>query len=375
MPALRQNRCLAPHPAGHTQPCSPNTPAPLFLFFPSFFLSSRRVLLEEEQQHDRHRHQRGRAARGGATVRSLSLLYPLVELVLLRLPMAPYAVSLLRTGLNKGSDSKDQGFVCGRELGRAKACPTSLAITQTPLLSARSTLQAYDFLTQGSCFVYDDENAPEVPHNDGAAGDGGGEADNAGGGDASEGGGGGSEEDERGDGSGGGGGPPARRLLKEAPDAAAGDGEGSDGREGRHGAAEESSDEGQQEAEEQQDEEQEMEEEQQEEAEQPEEEERQEEHAARDGDAPPDPRPRSYSAAILAALRLESSAAAHEAMKELKAKVMSHNTAVAAAFMADTAAQYSAAERDADAAWWHARQAERAAAAAAAAARRRLRAR
>lgn len=79
-----------------------------------------------------------------------------------------------------------------------------------------------------------------------------------------------------------------------------------------------------------------------------------------------EPQAGSYSAAILAALRSESSAAARVAVAALKEHVMGHNRAVAAAFMAQTEAQYAEAERSADAAWWRARQAERAAAAAAA---------
>lgn len=80
-----------------------------------------------------------------------------------------------------------------------------------------------------------------------------------------------------------------------------------------------------------------------------------------------DPQAGSYSAAILSALRSESSAAARVAVAALKEQVMEHNRAVAAAFMAETEAQYTAAERSADAAWWRTRQVERVAAATAAA--------
>ncbi|PRW56831.1 cell division [Chlorella sorokiniana] len=76
--------------------------------------------------------------------------------------------------------------------------------------------------------------------------------------------------------------------------------------------------------------------------------------------APPaDPQAGSYSAAILAALRSESSIAAHQAVRALKAEVMNHNVAVAAAFMADTEGQFSAEERDADRRAWALRQQQR----------------
>lgn len=71
------------------------------------------------------------------------------------------------------------------------------------------------------------------------------------------------------------------------------------------------------------------------------------------------PLPGSYSAAVLAALRSESSIAAHQAVKQLKAEVMNHNQMVAAAFMAGTEGQFSAAERAADAAAWRLRVLER----------------
>lgn len=72
-----------------------------------------------------------------------------------------------------------------------------------------------------------------------------------------------------------------------------------------------------------------------------------------------EPQAGSYSAALLAALRSESSAAARRAVKEMKVAVMGHNAAVAAAFMADTARQFSEAERAADGAWWARRRAAR----------------
>ena len=80
-----------------------------------------------------------------------------------------------------------------------------------------------------------------------------------------------------------------------------------------------------------------------------------------DGGTPPEPPVGSYSAALLGALRSESSVAAREAVRGLKAEVMNHNAMVAAAFMAATEAQYSVQERAADAAAWAARAAARAA--------------
>lgn len=80
-----------------------------------------------------------------------------------------------------------------------------------------------------------------------------------------------------------------------------------------------------------------------------------------DGGAPRDPPEGSYSAALLGALRSASSEAAREAVRGLKAEVMSHNAQVAAAFMAATEAQYTAEERAADAAAWAVRAAARAA--------------
>lgn len=74
---------------------------------------------------------------------------------------------------------------------------------------------------------------------------------------------------------------------------------------------------------------------------------------------PADPQDSSYSAAILAALRSESSIAAHQAVRALKAEVMNHNVAVAAAFMAETEGQYSADERDADRRSWALRRQQR----------------
>jgi hypothetical protein len=67
----------------------------------------------------------------------------------------------------------------------------------------------------------------------------------------------------------------------------------------------------------------------------------------------------SYSAAILSALREESSAAARLAVKQLKAVVMQHNAAVAAAFMAETEGQHSRQEQAEDAAQWRLRVADR----------------
>lgn len=81
--------------------------------------------------------------------------------------------------------------------------------------------------------------------------------------------------------------------------------------------------------------------------------------AAQPSKAPADPQAGSYSAAILAALRSESSIAAHQAVRALKAEVMNHNVAVAAAFMAETEAQYSSAERDADRHAWALRRQQR----------------
>lgn len=78
-----------------------------------------------------------------------------------------------------------------------------------------------------------------------------------------------------------------------------------------------------------------------------------------------DPQTGSYSAAILSALRSESSWAARLAVRELKKEVMSHNQVVAAAFMTGTEQQYSPEERQADAKWWRGREAERQATAAA----------
>lgn len=76
--------------------------------------------------------------------------------------------------------------------------------------------------------------------------------------------------------------------------------------------------------------------------------------------APPaDPQDGSYSAAILSALRSESSIAAHQAVRALKAEVMNHNVAVAAAFMAETEGQYSADERNADRRSWALRRQQR----------------
>ena len=67
----------------------------------------------------------------------------------------------------------------------------------------------------------------------------------------------------------------------------------------------------------------------------------------------------SYSAAILSALRAESSTAARAAVKQLKAAVMQHNTAVAAGFMAETKGQHSWQEQEEDAAKWRMRLADR----------------
>ena len=67
----------------------------------------------------------------------------------------------------------------------------------------------------------------------------------------------------------------------------------------------------------------------------------------------------SYSAALLAALGEESSVAARLAMKQLKADVMQHNKAVAAAFMAETEGQYSQQEQAADAVQWRQRVLDR----------------
>ncbi|KAL4439721.1 hypothetical protein ABPG75_002722 [Micractinium tetrahymenae] len=184
-----------------------------------------------------------------------------------------------------------------------------------PLVAERRTLEAYNFLQPKACFVYDDRMPGTLPPSKGAGRQGGpfqgARKDGAKGGQAAE-----SKKGQR-------------RLLLEK------EGGGSRGDEDAKSPGPPKP--------------------------------QQQEHPQQ-GEEPhvDEPQTGSYSAAILAALRSESSAAARVAVAALKEQVMRHNRAVAAAFMAESEAQYAAEERAMDAGWWRAREAERAAAAAAA---------